>query len=414
MTVLDLVLTAENGKYLKCTPSLDDVGRKILHITSHLLNKNLFDTSLTYINYCIKYLKMARNIDNIEDCTQKELRNVALHMGNLLWKGAQRLEQLNAPKEKLKDKQEYVIGCKDVLEWRLKAVIFELEACSSSLESLVTKAIKSISKFQMDSGSCRQCDDNIIVLCGSTFSAIKEKVLEQCKCGQSIKNSSVYSLLDLGLHLARMYNNLGKTDKATFFFEELQGLTNGVVKPKKTNTAEGCLISRFVMCNISISKASMLFDSVYKHEPLDEQQQSEDLMRLKKMLDEGKRLLEILMESRARTPFSSSTILQTLECLKSSVQSMFNNSKEKIGSHKFVLPYKIFQSVQLLLEEYEGLLKLEVESSCITKKSSTKDSTVLQQQQQKLIERMLGLSSFIMKFYQHQIRVGIKEMTDNR
>lgn len=413
MDVLDLVLTAENGKYLKFTPSLDDVGRKILHITSHLLNKNLFDTSLTYINYCIKYLKMARNVENIEDGTRKELQNVALHMGNLSWKGAQRLEQLNAPKEKLKDKLEYVSGCKDVLEWRLKAVIFELEASSSSLESLVTKAIKSISKFQMDSGSCRQCDDDIIVLCGSTFSAIKEKVMEQCKHGQSTNNnSSVYSILDLGLHLARMCSNLGKTDEASIFFDELQGLLNEMVKPKKTNTAEGCLISRFVLCNISITKAAILLDSMNEHEAMSEQQQSDDLMRLKKMLDEGKRLLEILMESSARSPFSSSTVLQSLECLKSSVQSMSNSSKEMNGSHKCVLPYKIFQSVQLLLEQYERLLQLEVESACTSKKSSMKDATM--HQQQKLVERMLGLSSFIMKFYQYQMRVGIKEMTQNR
>jgi hypothetical protein len=279
---------------------------------------------------------------------------------------------------------------------------------------VVTKTIKSITKFQVDCGSSfRGYDEDILNLCESVFYLVKERVMEQRKCV-----SSVFPALDLGLHIARMCHNLQRTKKANIFFEQLQSLTSGVVKPKKTNTAEGCLISRFFTCNISISKAAMLVNRIYKQSTLEEPQKSDDFGRLNKMLDEGKRLLDLLLESRSRTPFSLSTILQSLECLKSSVQSLYNFSKDKGGRSKFVLPYETFQSIRLLLEQYEEMLQSEVESTCIPKKLTTKDSSQphsqLQQQLQKIVDRLLTLSSFVMKLYQHEIQVGIKEMAEER
>lgn len=371
MNVLDLVLTYNGGKYQSIAPTLDDVGKKLYHITSQLITKGAFEMSLNYVEYCIKYIQLAKTTEN--SCI-KELKNVAKSMGSLCWRAAVLVEQSS------KGTTRY-LACLNALRWRLCGVLMDAEAGSESISCVVTKALKSTMKFQMDCGSnLADFDTNLLYYFDLIFDTLKTQLRQQTS-----KPEQVFGLCEFGLHFARLFHSIKKPEDATSVFEKFESFTSETLKSIKANTSESCLISRFSTCNIAVTKAAMVIDELLQRNAV----KTNSFAKLDKLLDDGYRALELLTSDKGVIVHPAT--IQTLEHLKCTVQSLTGKDK--------LLPSRTFYHVQLILARYANILITEMAILDAQHK----------QQHHKTVAKYLSLSSMIMKVYLQQIQVNLKQ-----
>lgn len=376
MNVLDLVLLNDDGKYHKVVPSLDEIGTKLYHIASQLITKNVFDASLDYVEYFIKYIQLAK-----ERSCMNELRRIAKSMASLCWRAAALLEQSckGSPKTSV---------CCNVLKWRLHGVLLDAEASSEPFPSLITKATSSLLKFRLTCGSASiDIDSSLISQLTLSFDTLMCQLRQQ-----NNKNlpemKYIFSLFDLGLLISRLFHTLKKSEDALFMLEKLQSFINEMVKLVKSNTTERCLISRLSSCNILLTKATIQLDELLQKTTV----KSSGFENVDKLLCEGHKALELLISMKHASLNSSTS--QTLEHMKISLQPViFKGNKD--------LPYKILHYLLLLFGVHTHMLNAEME---ILRADSKHEP-----QYQKTVAKYVSLCNFVMTIYKNQIQVELKQ-----
>ncbi|KXJ28212.1 uncharacterized protein LOC110254628 [Exaiptasia diaphana] len=378
MDVLDLVLLHDNGKYHKVVPSLDEIGTKLYHIASQLITKNIFDLSMDYIEYFIKYMQLAKSQ---EKSCMNELRRVAKSMASLCWRAAALLEQSckGSPKTS---------GYYNVLKWRLHGVLLDAEASSEALHCLITKAASSVMKFRLSCGSISiEIDSSLMSQLTLSFDTLMCQLRQQNNRNLP-ELRHIFSLFDLGLLISRLFHTMKKAKDAFFMLEKLQNFISEMLKLVKSNTAESCLISRLSSCCILLTKATIQLDEVLQKTTA----KSSSFEKLDKLLCEGHKALELLISMKDVSLHSS--ISQTLEHMKIFLQPII--SKENKDN-----PKKTFHYLLLLFDVYTNMLNTEMETFCADSQHK--------QQYQKIVAKYLSVCTCVMNIYKHQIQVGLNQ-----
>ena len=401
-TLLNNTLSTHNGNYLKFIPSLDQLGKTIYLIVVQLIAKAQFDRALGHASDLLKFIQLLKTWKNYDsEKLDKELASLALRTSDVLLQGAGKLEEV-----KVTPVQRASHLC-IVLDWRKLSLLFQAETIMhSSLKSLVDRALKCGTKYQVD---CGQRSVNFKYL-ECFFESIFNVLLTKTELLSSNGKDSMLLLVELGFHYGRICNKAGSSTQALVVFDKLLEIARNA-SHSKNGQSKHQMPSQVCCCVCLVCKVALSINCATSAKT-----QTQDSCH--QILCETNKLVSPVLKCKTLPSPMLKLLSDSLEYFRIILQNVCSKQTDNIKEKPPALTWRTFQGVVELLQSYVSVLSLQCEHVKAELHSVDSDDAVpqLRQQLQKITDRQLTVLSFVISSYQDQLKSekdGLKNCNRN-